>query len=84
MGNYRIVLIGAGSTSFGPSMLTDIFLSNILQGSTIVLHDIDKKKLEIIYELIINENEKLGKNFTIEHTTNRQKALENANFVIIL
>ncbi len=82
MPNHRIVLIGAGSTSFGPSMLTDIFLSNILQGSTIVLHDIDKKKLEIIYELIVNENEKLGKNFTIEHTTNRQKALENANFVI--
>jgi len=82
MGNYRIVLIGAGSTSFGPSMLTDIFLSEVLQGSTIVLHDIDKKKLEIIYELIINENEKLGNNFTIEHTTNRQKALENANFVI--
>lgn len=82
MTNHRIVLIGAGSTSFGPSMLADIFLSNILQGSTILLHDIDKKKLEIIYELIVNENEKLGKNFTIERTTNRQKALENANFVI--
>ena len=43
----KIVLIGAGSTSFGPSMFTDLYLSKILDGSTIVLHDIDKEKLEI-------------------------------------
>ena len=44
----KIVLVGAGSTSFGPEMFNDIFLSDDLAGSTIVLHDIDKKKLEII------------------------------------
>ncbi|MBA7675333.1 Alpha-glucosidase [subsurface metagenome] len=82
MGNYRIVLIGAGSTSFGPSMLTDIFSSDVLQGSTIILHDIDKEKLEIIYDLIIDENEKLRKNFIIERTINRQKSLKGADFVI--
>ena len=53
----RIVLVGAGSTSFGPSMLSDFYLSDILGGSTIVLHDIDKEKLEMIYELLIAENE---------------------------
>ena len=36
----RIVLVGAGSTSFGPAMLTDLFHSKVLDGSTIVLHDI--------------------------------------------
>jgi len=46
--NKKIVLVGAGSTMFGPSMLTDIFLSNVLQGSTIMLHDIDGEKLEIL------------------------------------
>jgi len=79
---HRIVLIGAGSTSFGPSMLTDIFSSKILQGSTIILHDIDKEKLEIIYELIVSEKEKTGKNLTIERTINRKDALKGADFVI--
>ena len=44
----KIVLVGAGSSSFGPSMLSDLLLSNVLSGCTIVLHDIDKEKLEII------------------------------------
>jgi alpha-galactosidase len=82
MSDYRIVLIGAGSTSFGLSMLTDIFFSDVLKDSTVVLHDIDKAKLEMIYELILSENKKLGKNFRIERTTNRPDALKDANFII--
>ena len=53
----RIVLVGAGSTSFGTEILSDIFLSDILKGSTIVLHDIDKKKVEMIYDIALKENE---------------------------
>lgn len=82
MKNHRIVLIGAGSTSFGLAMFMDIFSSKILQGSTIILHDIDKDKLEIIYELVLNEKEKTKKNFIIERTTNRQEALKGADFII--
>ena len=37
----KIVLIGAGSTNFGLGTIGDIFKSNILAGSTIVLHDIN-------------------------------------------
>lgn len=40
----KIVLVGAGSTSFGPKIFSDIFLSKDLVGSTIILHDINKKK----------------------------------------
>jgi len=78
----RIVLIGAGSTSFGPSMFTDLYLSKILDGSTIVLHDIDEKKLKIIHELLEAENKNLNNKFTIESTTDRKKALKDADFVI--
>ena len=78
----KIVLIGAGSTSFGPSMFTDLYLSKILDGSTIVLHDIDKEKLEIIYELLTIENELRNNKFIIERTNNRRKALKNADFII--
>ena len=69
----KIVLIGAGSTSFGPSMFTDLYLSKILDGSTIVLHDIDKEKLEIIYELLTIENELRNNKFIIERTKNRKE-----------
>ncbi len=78
----KIVLVGAGSTSFGPKMVNDIFLSKDLVGSTIVLHDIDTKKLEIFYELLRIENERLGNKFNIVQTTDRASAFQNADFII--
>ena len=36
----KIVLIGAGSTQFGLGTIGDIFKSKVLEGSTIVLHDL--------------------------------------------
>jgi len=78
----KIVLIGAGSTSFGPSTLLDLYQSKSLQGSTIVLHDINKKHLEVIYELNVAENKIHNNKFNIESTTNRKEALEEADFVI--
>ena len=78
----KIVLIGAGSASFGSSMLLDIFQSKSLHGSTIVLHDIDKDHLNIIYELVTTENEIHNNKFIIEQTTNRRTALNGADFII--
>lgn len=78
----RIVLVGAGSTSFGPTMLSDLFHSEILIGSTVVLHDIDKENLEIIYELMNKENEIRDNRLNIERTTNRTNAFKNADFII--
>jgi len=78
----KIVLVGAGSTSFGPAMLTDIALSEVLGGSTIVLHDIDKEKLEIIYDIVMKENEILKNKYNIEWTTNRADAFKGADFIV--
>ncbi len=78
----KIVLIGAGSTSFGPSTLLDLFQSEVLHGSIIVLHDIDKEHLNVIYELITNENKIHNDKFIIEQTTDRRSALKSADFII--
>ena len=78
----KIVLVGAGSTSFGPAMFSDLYLSKVLGGSTIVLHDIDKEKLEMIYELLIIENERVGNKFNLELTTDRAMAFKDADFII--
>lgn len=80
--NKTIVLIGAGSAAFGPPTFTDLYLSEVLLGSNIILHDIDKPKLEMVYEVISKENERMGRKFTINKTLDRKEALQDADFVI--
>ncbi len=63
-------------------MFNDIYLSDVLEGSTIVLHDIDKAKLEMIYELLLAENERLNNKFNLERTTDRSSAFKGADFII--
>ncbi|MFX0010993.1 MAG: hypothetical protein ACFE9R_11810, partial [Candidatus Hermodarchaeota archaeon] len=78
----KIVLIGAGSPAFGPPTFIDLNRSEILAGSTITLLDIDKDKLEMVYEVVSEDNRKIGNKFVIECTDNREKALKGADFVI--
>ena len=79
----RIVLIGAGSTNFGLGTVGDIFKSEVLEGSTIVLHDINPDALKKTKDISESFKEKLNVNFTIEATTKRKVALKNATFCII-
>ncbi len=78
----KIVMVGAGSTSFGPTTIGDLFISDILTGSTITLHDINKEKLEMVYEICVKENEIREGKFNIERTTNRTEAFKDADFII--
>ncbi len=78
----KLVLVGAGSASFGPAMLIDIAYSKILEGSTVVLHDVNKEKLEIIFDIVQAENKILGDKFTIEREINRSSAFKDADFII--
>ena len=79
----RIVLIGAGSTIFGLGVVGDIFKSKSLDGSTIVLHDINPKALDNTYKIAKKYKEKLGKNISIQATTSRKEALKGASFCLI-
>ena len=80
---HRIVLIGAGSTIFGLGVVGDIFKSKTLEGSTIVLHDINPEALNNTLKIANAYKEKLGKNISIEATTSRKKALQGASFCLI-
>jgi alpha-galactosidase len=80
---HRIVLIGAGSTNFGLGVVGDIFKSNFLEGSTIILHDINAKALDNTFKIASEYKEKLGKEITIESTTSRKEALKGASFCLI-
>ena len=80
--DIKIVLIGAGSPAFGPPTFLDLNRSEILAGSTITLLDLDEDKLQMVYEVLSEDNKKIGNKFTIECTSNREKALKGADFVI--
>ncbi len=79
----RIVLIGAGSTNFGLGTIGDIFKSNVLAGSTVVLHDINADALKNSETIAKDYNDQLNLNFNIQATTSRKEALKNADFCII-
>ena len=72
----RIVIIGAGSTNFGLKIIGDFYKSQILKGSTIVLHDIRPEAVEKTRKIAENYKEKLQVDFQIEATTSREEALK--------
>jgi alpha-galactosidase len=81
--HQRIVLIGAGSAQFGYGTIGDILQSKTLEGSHIVLHDINPVTLAVV--------EKTGRAFIQEHnlpftlsaTTDREEAFQGADHLII-
>lgn len=78
----RIVLIGAGSAQFGYGTIGDILQSKVLEGSHIVLHDINPNTLAVVAEngkAFIEEHQLP---FTISATTNRAEAFQGADFLI--
>ncbi len=80
---YQIVLIGAGSMMFGLGSVGNILNSRPLEGSTIVLHDINRTALERVEKVAARRiaEEKLP--FTLRATTSREEALKGADFCII-
>ncbi len=79
----RIVLIGAGSAQFGYGTIGDILQSKTLEGSHIVLHDINPKTLGVVEETgraFIAEHDMP---YTISATTNRAEAFKGADYLVI-
>jgi alpha-galactosidase len=78
----KIVLIGAGSHVFSKHLVTDILTYPELRDSTITLMDIAAEPLVLITDYarkIVAQN---GFKTKIESTTNRQKALDGADYVL--
>jgi alpha-galactosidase len=79
----RIVLIGAGSANFGLGTLGDILNSQILQGSTVVLHDVDAEALATVERIGREHIEAHALPFDLAATTSRREALRGATFCVI-
>lgn len=80
----RIVFIGAGSTVFAKNLMGDILSYPELANSTMVLMDIDEKRLATSGQVAHHINQTLGTDAAVEVTTDRRKALIGADYVICM
>ena len=79
----KIVLVGAGSLQFGTCMLGDLFQSRLLTTAEVVLNDINQaaalRTLKVAQDFVADHN----LDFSITAEPNLEKALVNADFVVI-
>jgi len=88
--DVKVVLIGAGSLTFTPSLLKGLALSDMARDAslTISLVDINPEILEVMYKVGVKLIEALRRRgeageLKIEKHVERKEALEGADFVII-
>lgn len=81
----KITFMGAGSTVFARNIIGDCLCSEVLRESEFALYDIDGKRLEESYEILLRMSETMGGYGRITKylgVVNRKKALKNADFVV--
>jgi len=78
----KIVVIGAGSASFGENTLAALLRSKKLRGSTLALVDRNATSLDIVHRLANRLNVEWDAQFTISAHTHHKEALEGAEFVV--
>jgi alpha-galactosidase len=84
MSRPKIVLIGAGSLSFGIETVSGLLAERkALRGATVSLVDIDEASLENMAGVVRRANDDLDAGFTIEATSDRRSALRDADFVVV-
>ena len=84
MGKAKIVILGAGSVSFGPSILGDLFsYADRLRDSDIWLVDLNPESLDVTSRVAKRMNEAFGAPFVLHASTDRNEALPGADFVIV-
>jgi alpha-galactosidase len=79
----KIVIIGAGSASFGPSTIVSLMQSRLLTGSTIALVDVDEEALGDMTLLANRLDDEWRAGMAIEASADRREALADAGFVIV-
>lgn len=80
---HRIAIIGAGSAVFAQAMIRDSLTFSALEDSTFCLMDIDPEPLGYMEEVARKMIEQGDYPARVEATTDRQKALKDADYVIV-
>ncbi|HEV8635027.1 MAG TPA: alpha-glucosidase/alpha-galactosidase [Chloroflexota bacterium] len=78
----RISVIGAGSGVFSLGLVKDLCLNRNLRQATVSFMDIDQGRLEMVHRLAVRYADELGAAMRFEQTTDRERTLRDADFVI--
>ena len=78
----RIAMIGAGSTVFAKNLLGDILGFEELAHADIRLFDINQERLDVTTDVAGRVAKSLGASPLVTATTDRERALDGADFVI--
>jgi len=81
---FKFVFIGAGSTVFTLNLAGDILTEKSITGGSLVLVDIDEKKLKEAAQGVKELVAHTGKNFTVETHLHYSTALTDADFVFFI
>ncbi|MCA9935511.1 MAG: hypothetical protein H6662_13185 [Ardenticatenaceae bacterium] len=79
----NIVIIGAGSASFGPTTLATLIREPRLRGSHLSLVDLDKEALGNVTRVAERMSDAWGAEMITRASTERRDLLPGANFVIV-
>jgi len=80
----KIAMIGAGSTVFMKNLLGDMLAEERLANATVALMDIDERRLETSKAVAKNIAQSLGASPEIFATTDRRRALDGADYVVVM
>lgn len=79
----KIVIIGAGSASFGPTTLATIMREPRLRGSELALVDLNESALTTTLQVAERMNQEWDARMCLSASTDRRDALPGARFVVI-
>ena len=82
MPHVKIAFLGAGSYTFGPSMIKQAFVENRLDGIELALMDARRESAELMAAVARKTAERSGLRATVTATDIRTDALAGADFVI--
>lgn len=80
----KIAFIGAGSAVFARRLMIDILSFEELRDSTLCMMDIDPVRLDQITQVARGLVKRAGFPTKVESTTDRRKAVDGADFVIVM
>jgi alpha-galactosidase len=79
----KIVIIGGGSAQWVPILVDDIVIAPCLDGAELVLHDVDRARVERTCEYAEHVAGLAGTGVSVRATTELDGALANADFVVV-
>ena len=83
MPDLKITLVGGGSLNWTPRLVSNILSTDYLNGSHVVLYDIDPDALDLTYNLVLKYRDLAGSATSFEKTTDRDTAMDGADAVVV-